>query len=155
MFWKFNSFVGSVGFALLIAAFFAGDHTVTLTLPERMSSAVWVAKEPLPIYLAYGAAFCLVWQLALTVVGFLCSCFGSSSQESTNGLLNALLAVLWTGMVLSLAGYCTTWYLHYHHMIQQNLAPWFLSSFIFIGVLLLGELAGYYMVSEDEKDDQD
>jgi hypothetical protein len=85
-FWKFNAFVGTVGIVLLVAAFFAGRHTYSLTFNpsapgDSPASLSWIGTTSQSLYMCLVGAGCLVWQMVMTVIGLLVGFFRAPSAR--------------------------------------------------------------------------
>lgn len=85
MFWKFNSFIGTLGLLLIIATFLHGDHAYSVLgrdSSDHIVALVWAARTRQTMWLAYAGSFCLLWQGAMTTIGVLTSFFSFTIDKT-------------------------------------------------------------------------
>lgn len=75
-FWKFNSFVGTVGVILAVVSYFNTHHTEKLTNGVYdITVAAGQSSERVALTLAVVGAVCLGWQILMTLLGLLVGFF--------------------------------------------------------------------------------
>lgn len=84
-FWKFNAFVGTVGFVLLLTAFYVGDysvHTYPLSdMPRNFAShSITLVTNDRSSYFGLVGGTCVAWQAVMTVLGLLVGFFRAPSR---------------------------------------------------------------------------